>query len=78
MTISRLAYVGANATDLAAWTNYGAEVLGLETGADSSDRLLCLRAHERHHRLSIHGADNDDIAYVGVRAHRPRGPGGYG
>ncbi len=65
MGVSRLAYVGLNATDLAAWNRYATEVLGLEIGTDSGDRLLYLRADERHHRLSIHAADNDDIAYVG-------------
>ncbi len=65
MRVSKLAYVGANASDLAAWKNFSAEVLGLEIGTDSSDRLLYLRADERHHRLSIHAADIDDVAYVG-------------
>jgi 2,3-dihydroxybiphenyl 1,2-dioxygenase len=65
MGVSKLAYVGANATDFAAWKNYGTEVLGLETATDSGNRLLHLRVDERHHRLSIHAADNDDVAYVG-------------
>src|SRR5919199_1419027 len=65
MSVSKLAYVGANATDLAAWKNYGTEVLGLEIGTDSGARLLYLRADERHHHLSLHAADNDDVAYVG-------------
>ena len=65
MGVSRLAYVGANATDLAAWKNYGTEVLGLEIGTDSNDRLLYLRTDERHHRVSVHAAENDDVAYVG-------------
>jgi len=57
--------LGANATDLAAWKKYSTEVMGLEVAADSSDRRLYLRADERHHRLSIHAGDNDDIEYVG-------------
>ena len=65
MGVSKLAYLGANATDLAAWKKYSTEVMGLQVAADSSDRRLYLRADERHHRLSIHAADNDDIEYVG-------------
>jgi len=65
MSVTKLAYIGASATDVASWKQYGAEVLGLEVGRDSSDRLLYLRADERHHRLSIHAGDNDDIAYAG-------------
>jgi 2,3-dihydroxybiphenyl 1,2-dioxygenase len=65
MSVSRLAYIGANVTDLPLWKKYGTEVLGLEIGRDSGDRLLYLRADERHHRLGIHAGDNDDAAYVG-------------
>jgi len=65
MFVSKLAYIGANATDVSAWKTYANDVLGLETGADSTDRLLYLRADERHHRLSVHAADNDDVAFVG-------------
>jgi catechol 2,3-dioxygenase-like lactoylglutathione lyase family enzyme len=65
MRVSKLAYVGANATDLSAWKSFAAEVLGFEIGADSRDNLLYLRADERHHRLTIHVGDNDDVAHVG-------------
>ncbi len=65
MSVSRLAYLGANATDISAWRKYAPEVLGLDIGSDSGDRLLYLRADERHHRLSIHAGDSDDIAYAG-------------
>ena len=65
MGVSKLAYIGAEATDLAAWKRFSTEVMGLQIGADSGNRRLYLRADERHHRLSIHAGDNDDITYVG-------------
>lgn len=65
MRVSKLAYMGANATDVAAWRKYTADVLGLEVSGDSTDRRLYVRADERHHRLTIDAAENDDIAYVG-------------
>ena len=65
MSVTRLGYIGANATDVGAWRPFATEVLGLEVGNDSSDRLLYLRADERHHRLTIHRGDVDDIAYAG-------------
>jgi len=65
MGVSKLAYLGATATDLAAWKRYTTDVLGLEIARGSNDRLLHLRADERHHRLAIHAGDNDDVAYVG-------------
>ena len=65
MSVSRLAYVGANATDVGMWKKYATDVLGFEISHDSNDRVLYLRADDRHHRMSIHGANNDDIAVVG-------------
>ena len=65
MGVSRLAYLGADATDLAAWKKFSTEVMGLQVAAESNDRRLYLRADERHHRLSIHAGDEDDITYVG-------------
>jgi len=72
MSAIKLAYVGANVTDLSRWKKYANEILGFEVSTDSSDKLLYLRADERHHRLSIHPSNVDDIAYVGWElAHRP-------
>ncbi len=65
MGVSKLAYLGANATDVGEWKTYGTDIMGLDVGSDSGDRLLYLRADERHHRLTIHAADNDDVAYIG-------------
>jgi len=65
MGVSRLAYLGTTASDLSAWNKYSTEVLGVQIASDSNDRLLYLRADERHHRLTIHAAANDDVAYVG-------------
>jgi len=65
MSVSKLGYIGANASSLGDWRKFGSEVLGLEISRDSSERLLYLRADERHHRLSIHASDNDDVSYIG-------------
>ncbi|HXJ32631.1 MAG TPA: VOC family protein [Candidatus Eisenbacteria bacterium] len=65
MGVARLSYLGLNASDLGAWKKFGTEVLGFEIGTDSQDRLLYLRGDERHHRLTIHAGDEDDVSYVG-------------
>jgi biphenyl-2,3-diol 1,2-dioxygenase len=63
--VDSLAYVGTSTADITAWKKYARSVLGLEASEDSDARLLYLRADERHHRLSVHAGDRDDIAYVG-------------
>ncbi|MBT2268999.1 VOC family protein [Rhodococcus erythropolis] len=63
--VNQLAYVAATTRDMSAWRAYGTEVLGLEIGTDSNDKLMYLRADERHHRLAVHEGDNDDVEYVG-------------
>jgi biphenyl-2,3-diol 1,2-dioxygenase len=65
MRVSKLAYVGAHASDMESWRKYSTEVLGMEVARDSSDDLLYLRADTRHHRMSIHPGDANDIAYIG-------------
>lgn len=63
--IKKLAYAGAEAKDLSAWSKFATDVMGLEVGRDSGSKLLHLRADERHHRLSIHEGDQDDVTYIG-------------
>ncbi|HEX4395671.1 MAG TPA: VOC family protein [Mycobacterium sp.] len=63
--IDSLAYVGATTSDIDRWSRYGDQVLGLERSSDSDESLLYLRADQRHHRLSIHRGDRDDISHVG-------------
>ena len=65
MGVSRLAYLGVHATDLGAWTQFSTDVLGFEVCRDSEPGLLYLRGDERHHRLTVHAGDSDDVAYVG-------------
>lgn len=65
MSVSKLAYMGVNASDLPAWKSYAADVLGLEVAPDSSDRRLYLRADERHHRIAVHSGDANDVEYIG-------------
>jgi len=63
--ISRLAYVSTSCSDLSAWKDFGAEVLGFEVGPGSNDRVLYLRNDESHHRLAIWSGDSDDVSHVG-------------
>jgi 2,3-dihydroxybiphenyl 1,2-dioxygenase len=63
--VDSLAYVGATTSDIDRWSSYGEQILGLERSPDSDQRLLYLRADERHHRLSVHAGDRDDISHVG-------------
>lgn len=63
--VNQLAYVASTTSDLPAWRSYGTEVMGLEVGTDSDDKLMYLRADERHHRLAVRAGETDDVEYVG-------------
>jgi 2,3-dihydroxybiphenyl 1,2-dioxygenase len=65
MGVTKLAYAGANATDLDVWRGYVTDVLGLQIADEGGEHLLYVRADERHHRLIVHAADHDNVAYLG-------------
>lgn len=69
--INRLAYVAGTTGDMSAWTAYATEVLGFQVSADSSDKLLYLRADGSHHRIAIRPGDRDDVAYIGWQLANP-------
>lgn len=63
--INQLSYVAGTTSDLPAWKQYATEVLGLEIVGDGDDRLLYVRADDRHHRLAMRSGHDEDVAYVG-------------
>jgi len=64
--IRALAYVGIEATDLAAWQSFGEGVLGMPAShpADEDSRVL-LRMDERTYRFDIRKGTKDGLSWMG-------------
>jgi 2,3-dihydroxybiphenyl 1,2-dioxygenase len=60
-----LGYVGLEASDLAGWATFGADVLGLETAEQRRDGTLIFRIDEYAYRISVRPGPSDDVAFLG-------------
>jgi 2,3-dihydroxybiphenyl 1,2-dioxygenase len=63
--VTQLGYLGAEVSDMAAWTPFASGVLGLQPNGSGADGALLLKMDEYHHRLALHPGARDDIAYAG-------------
>ena len=63
--VTQLGYLGVEVSDMAAWTPFAGEVLGLQANSTGADGALLLKMDEYHHRLALHPGPRDDIAYAG-------------
>ena len=63
--VTQLGYLGVEVSDMAAWTPFANEVLGLQANGTGADGALLLKMDEYHHRLALHPGPRDDIAYAG-------------
>jgi biphenyl-2,3-diol 1,2-dioxygenase len=64
MSVSCLGYVGFKAADLAAWSRFGADVLGLMP-AEAPEGALRFRTDAQSWRVSVEQGAEDDIDFVG-------------
>lgn len=71
MTIASLGYVGFKASDVAAWSDFGAKVLGLMP-VDGPEGSLRFRIDAQAWRISIEPGDENDIAYAGFEVAGPK------
>ena len=62
--IDALGYVGLEVSDLAAWTSFAADVLGLQCVV-REDGTIDLRMDAYATRIRLHQGERDDLAYVG-------------
>ena len=65
MTLKSLGYLRIEATDVAAWREYGLKVLGMVEGAGTIDGALYLRMDEFPARLVIVPGERDHLAASG-------------
>jgi 3,4-dihydroxy-9,10-secoandrosta-1,3,5(10)-triene-9,17-dione 4,5-dioxygenase len=63
--VKSLGYVVVEATDLAAWTRFATEVLGVMVGASPSPDVLWLRLDDRPFRLWIQKGERDGFVAPG-------------
>lgn len=71
VAVTELGYLGLTVTDLDAWRSYAAEVAGMEIVDEGEGDRLYLRMDQWHHRIVLHAADSDDLAYLGWRVAGP-------
>src|SRR6478609_699531 len=68
MSIKSLGYLRIEATDVAAWREYGLKVLGMVEGSGSTDGALYLRMDEFPARLVIVPGEHDRLMQSGWEA----------
>lgn len=65
MELRSLGYVGIESVQSKVWEEIGPRVFGFGLAEPSPDGAVRLRFDGRHHRLAIHPADSDRLAYIG-------------
>lgn len=63
--IEALAYIGIASPNVDAWADFGPTILGLEALPRCADGALPLRMDDAIHRIVIHPAAANDVAYLG-------------
>ena len=70
--ITELGYLGFSISDLDAWRNYAAGIVGMEFVDDGEPGVAYLRMDKWHHRIALHVDGGDDLAYMGWRVAGPK------
>ncbi|MCU1374600.1 MAG: 2,3-dihydroxybiphenyl 1,2-dioxygenase [Actinomycetia bacterium] len=65
MDVRGLGYLGLETADLAGWTTFATEVLGLMVAPHSTDEVVQLKLDERAHRFTVVAGERDRLAYTG-------------
>ena len=70
MDIRGIGYLGFESPNIAAWRDYGPEVLGLAIAKSPEDEpeSLYLRLDDRRYRFAFHPGPIDKLAYIGWEA----------
>jgi hypothetical protein len=65
MGVSQLGYFVFNASNIEAWRDLAASVIGAEERRDEGSDLVRLRFDEHHHRITLRPAKTDSIVAIG-------------
>jgi 2,3-dihydroxybiphenyl 1,2-dioxygenase len=63
--VTQLGYLGIGVSDLPAWKDFAANVLGLQVSGSAADGSAFLRLDGYHHRLQLFPTGEDDILFAG-------------
>ncbi|NNM00192.1 MAG: biphenyl 2,3-dioxygenase, partial [Gammaproteobacteria bacterium] len=70
-SVKGLGYVGFEVTDIPAWDDLLGTVFGIAPRADSPPGSHQYRIDDNHHRLTLHAAETDRLAYIGWEMETP-------
>lgn len=65
MGVSQLGYLVLDVSDIDAWRDLAASIMGAEQRRDQSADLVRLRFDEHHHRITLRPAKTDSVAAIG-------------
>jgi 2,3-dihydroxyethylbenzene 1,2-dioxygenase len=69
--VTELGYMGLSISDVDAWKEYAASMVGMEIVDEGEGDRIYLRMDKWHHRLTLHIDGGDDLAYLGWRVAGP-------
>ena len=64
-SVRELGYLGLESSDLAGWTRFATDVLGLSVADHSNAESTHLRMDDRPHRISVGPGERDGLVYTG-------------
>ena len=62
---TQLGYLGFGVSDVGSWSDFAANILGLQVQPPDADGSVLLRLDEHHHRFILTEDSRDDLALVG-------------
>jgi len=65
MGVSQLGYLVLDVSDIDAWRDLAASIIGAEERRDEGTDLIRLRFDEHHHRITLRPAKTDSVAAIG-------------
>jgi 2,3-dihydroxyethylbenzene 1,2-dioxygenase len=69
--VTELGYLGLSVSNLDAWRDFAAGVIGMEVVDEAESDRVYLRMDRWHHRIILHDDGGDDLAYLGWRVPGP-------
>lgn len=69
--VTELGYMGLSVSNLEAWKDYAAGIVGMEVVDEGEGDRIYLRMDRWHHRIALHADGGDDLAYLGWRVSGP-------